>query len=63
MSHAAGRDAWNHTAAILCLIANTSGSSDRSDGFTVEEFHPYHQTDRTPEGVPDPVDYLERHGF
>ena len=40
MAEARQREAWNHTAALLALLANCHRDPRRSRAFTVTDFHP-----------------------
>ena len=40
MAEARQREAWNHTAALLALLANCHRDPRRSSAFTVTDFHP-----------------------
>ena len=40
MAEGRQREAWNHTAALLALLANCHRDPKRSHAFTVTDFHP-----------------------
>ena len=40
MAEGRQREAWNHTAALLALLANCHRDPKRSSAFTVTDFHP-----------------------
>ena len=40
MAEGRQREAWNHTAALLALLANCHRDPKRSRAFTVTDFHP-----------------------
>jgi hypothetical protein len=40
MAEGRQREAWNHTAALLALLANCHRDPRRSRPFTVTDFHP-----------------------
>lgn len=40
MAEARQREQWNHTAALLALLANCHRDPRRSRAFTLNDFHP-----------------------
>ncbi len=52
MAEGRQREAWNHTAALLALLANCHRDPRRSSAFTVTDFHPLAE----PAALPPPAD-------
>jgi len=49
MAEGRSRAAWDHTAALLSMLANVN-RDPKGRGYSPAEFHPYHQrTDREPD--------------
>ena len=41
MAEAHSRQAWNHTASVICVMANAWCRGKDDPAFTAEQFHPY----------------------
>jgi len=41
MSEGAGRERWQHTASILCMIANVNRDPKKTKAYKPEQFDPY----------------------
>jgi hypothetical protein len=52
MAEGRQREAWNHTAALLALLANCHRDPRRSRAFSVTDFHPLVE----PAAPPPPCD-------
>lgn len=49
MSDGKSKEAWNHTADLLCLLANINrNTEERPEPFGREHFHPYLQAPERP---------------
>jgi hypothetical protein len=42
MTESRGREAWNHTATVLALLANCHRAPKHHRPFTPQDFHPLH---------------------
>jgi hypothetical protein len=51
MAEARDRQHWNHTASVLCLIANVNRDPKKTQAFQASDFHPY-ETRQSSGGVP-----------
>lgn len=50
MSQSKEREAWNHTADLLCLTANINRDTEaRPEPFERAHFHPYHPAPECPD--------------
>ena len=50
MAEARGEEAWNHTAAVLAMLANCHRDPKKTRAFGPRDFHPYERRGRS--GVP-----------
>jgi len=41
MSEGAGRERWQHTSSILCMMANNARDPKKTKAFKPEQFDPY----------------------
>ncbi len=41
MAEAKGKDNWQHTSAVLALLANINRDPKKQKAFTPEDFNPY----------------------
>ncbi len=41
MSEGAGRERWQHTSAILCMMANNARDPKKTKAYKPEQFDPY----------------------
>ncbi len=48
MHDAKARSEWNHTASLMCLIANAHGGG-KGRTFKVDDFHPFARKSKAPE--------------
>ena len=42
MAESKGREAWNHTASVMALLANCHRDPKKTRAFKPNDFHPYH---------------------
>lgn len=42
MAEGAQRERWNHTAQIVCLLANVHRDPKKSSAYEPKDFHPFH---------------------
>jgi hypothetical protein len=42
MAESKGREAWNHTAAVMAMLANVHRDPKKTRAFRPKDFHPYH---------------------
>jgi hypothetical protein len=54
MADARQREAWNHTASLLALLANCHRDPKRARSYTLADFHPC--LDARPPRPPPPAD-------
>jgi len=50
MAEARLKTQWNHTSAVLCLIANVNRDPKKTRAFRPQDFHPF--AERRPQGIP-----------
>lgn len=48
MAEGRSREAWNHTAAVLAMLANCHRDPKKSRAFEPEDFHPHEPRQRGP---------------
>ena len=48
MADARVEEAWNHTAAVLAMLANVNRDPRRTPAFRPADFHPVHAARRKP---------------
>ena len=56
MAEAHGRDCWNHTSAILAMIANVNRDPKKGKAFKPSDFNPHVEKQRS--GIPLTSDNL-----
>ncbi len=52
MAHARQRDAWNHTATLLAMLANVNRDPKKGRAFKPADFHPIPASERPAPGPP-----------
>ena len=47
MAEGRGREAWNHTAAVMAVLANLHRDPKKHGPYGAEDFHPYRGRSRS----------------